>query len=905
MMFDRVYLRIGSGPIAGCQPLTVSLLSSLYALPAFPEVSVRDTLMRHIEDAPWSESFGVAPEQTAAAVSAMLTDVMLATTDFDATKIDLSTLPQNERAKLHLDSLVDLWKAVPDVISAEMRTIQAFLQCSANDALQQVQVIWDRDSIRLTSLERAIVERLEGHHGAVPDNDPDYLRLIVDPKISSAPPGSLLGHIQRHIFDASATRVEDDESLVVLSVRDSLSECEAAAAIAQNWLAKDANLNGSEIGIIVPDIGDYSSYLAEAFAHAGLAVSSLPSGSTRRNVGAEAVLLFVQCRRRPAPAMALASLYASPILCWPKETGYHLATRVMDGDFSPKLSKELKGKSAELYELIRSASPANGRELASQLRQFGKLLSEDEGIIEDVWEARNQITRLAMSLEGAADRSEPDWDVIFKTAGLYQEPAAVKGTYYLGGVSVLRASDTPSRKYRKLIILGFNDGSYPRPSSGTPFFLDSEIALIEEKTGLCLPCQQKQLRQGLELFETQLRSASEQVITLYSERDRLGSFLAPSSSLPLLSRLVEGIKEPADFVAPLERGDGTAWDRLITWRSKPEAARVEPKVIPEFYELDRNLLMLRQTPEGKPRPQSPSSLETLLISPLAWVLSELGARHVPWQPEQLTVALRGSLAHEVFERLFVPDQPIPTDDEIDSSVPELLADRIRAIAPFLQASTWKVEQQALEGEILKSAKHWALVLKSLGATLIGNEFWLAGEILEHPVHGKADCLICLPDGLPLIVDYKKSSTGGRRNRLRAQWDLQVDLYRKMSVRTNDRSTSDELKVAACLEAWSGRPAVAYHLLNDGGVLINGADGLDPSFVEVIEGDIAENANGQLQSRFQHLRAGRMETNAAGDEKFYKNKAYLGVYALSSSPLIKTFMREDGEAAGPSGGATDE
>ena len=263
------------------------------------------------------------------------------------------------------------------------------------------------------------------------------------------------------------------------------------------------------------------------------------------------------------------------------------------------------------------------------------------------------------------------------------------------------------------------------------------------------------------------------------------------------------------------------------------------------------------------------------------------------------------MAHEVFERLFVPDQEIPTDDEIDASVPELLADRIRAIAPFLQASTWRVEQQALEGEIVKSAKHWALVLKSLGATLIGNEFWLAGEILGHPVHGKADCLICLPDGLPLIVDYKKSSTGGRRNRLKAQWDLQVDLYRKMTVRTNERSNPDELKVAACLDAWGAKPAVAYHLLNDGGVLINGADGLDPTFVEVIEGDIAENATVQLKARFQKLRAGLVETNTSGDEKFYKNKAYLGVYALSSSPLVKTFMREAGQPAVASGGANDE
>jgi hypothetical protein len=900
-MFDRAWLRIGSEPIAGCQPLSVALLSSIYALPSYPEGSLRDTLERRLEDAPWTESLEVAPEQTAAAVSEMLSELMLGTSDLDATKIDLSTLPQGERAFQHLGALVDLWRLAPEVMHSNMRTLQAFLNCSSADAIHQVQVIWDRDCISLSCLERAVLLRLEEHHGTIGNTDPDYIRLIAAPKKSSAASDSLLGHAQRYLLDAAATRTNDDDSLSILSVRDSLSECEAAAAIVQKWLATDAELSGSQIGIVIPDVGDYSSYLAEAFAHAGLALSSLPSGAARRNVGAEAVLLFLQCRRRPAPAMALASLYASPILCWPKKVGDHLATKVMDSDFSPKLSKELQGREAELYALIRSPSPSSGRQLANQMRSFGKLLSDDDVVLKDVWEARNRISRLTLALESSPENGEPDWEGIFRLAALYQEPAATKGVYYLEGISTLRAGEVPPRIYRKLIMLGFNDGNYPRPSLGNPFFLDSEITIIEKHVGLGLPSQRQQLLRGLDLFERQLRSASEQAIILYSERDRMGSLLAPSSSLPLLSRLVEEVKDPDDFVVPLGRADGTVWERLVNWQSKPVRLQAEPEVVPEFYEFGRDLLTLRQTPEGKPRPQSPSSLETLLISPLAWVLSELGARHVPWQPEELTVALRGSLAHEVFERLFVPDQQVPTDAEIDVSVPDLLAERIRAIAPFLQASTWRVEQQALEGEIVKSAKHWGLVLKSLGATLIGNEFWLAGEIFGHPVHGKADCLICLPDGLPLIVDYKKSGTGGRRSRLKAQWDLQVDLYRKMTVRTNERSKPDELKIAACLDAWSGRPAVAYHLLNDGGVLINGADGLDPTFVEVIEGNIAEHATARLLVRFNNLRAGLIETNTSGDEKFYKNKAYLGVYALNSSPLVKTFMREDG----PPAGANDE
>ena len=70
-------MRIGAGKIAGCQPLSAALLSCIYALPALPEVSTRNTLERLIEGDPWAESFTAAPEQTAAAVNAIFADLML------------------------------------------------------------------------------------------------------------------------------------------------------------------------------------------------------------------------------------------------------------------------------------------------------------------------------------------------------------------------------------------------------------------------------------------------------------------------------------------------------------------------------------------------------------------------------------------------------------------------------------------------------------------------------------------------------------------------------------------------------------------------------------------------------------------------------------------------------------
>ena len=877
------------GTVTGCQPLSVSLLASLYVLPTFPDASIRECLDRDAERMPWGASYAIAPDQTVAAVANMLRDVMLTTPDMQPSSINIERLPEGSRARLHLESLRDLWAENEAAIPADLRVLKALLECDATDALQPVSIIWNRQNSNLTSLERRVLDHIESHHGKGTESDHDYRRLISDRDVPQASADTLLGHLQRNLINPDLRPMAADDSLCILSVRDSLAECEAAGGIVQHWLEQDATLRGSDIAILLADGGDHVFYLAEVFARAGLALSSLPGGD-ERNIGAEAVLLFLQCRRRPAPAMALASLYSSPLLCWPPETGAQLATAVMDGDFTPRLAKALTGKEAALYDLIRSPSPTSSRQLAEQLRGFGQLLNDDALLRDHMNEAKRRISRLIGELS-AVPPGEPDWDRIIRIAADYRDTPSLRAPYHLGGATVLRSSEAPKRAYRKLLVLGFNDGCYPQAPAGNPFFLDSEIELIREATGLSLPSQAERLHGALDLLTRQLRAASEQTVILLSERNREGGSLAPSSSLPLITRLVEGADSPDAFVIPLDRADGSIWDRLICWQERPDLSPMQQTPVPDGYDLGRNLLHLRQTEDGEPKPQSPSRLEKLLISPLAWVLDELGARHIPWQPEQLNVALRGSLAHEVFERLFVPGAPHPDDQDVEARVPDLLLDRIREIAPFLQSSAWVVERRTLETEIVKAAKHWSRALSSLGAEVVGNEFWLAGEIFGHPVRGKADCLIRLPDGLPVIVDYKKSGTTARRKRLKAQWDLQVDLYRRMSVQADERSRSDVHAIAACVEAWNDLPAVAYHLLNDGGILVNGASDLTDAHVEIVEGDIAENARALIEERLRQLRAGQMVTNTADDEKFFKNKASLGVYALDSSPLVRAFMRE--------------
>lgn len=890
-MFDDCYLRLGRGPFASCTPLTVQLLAGLYALPARDEPDLRGALDNGGEGTPWSASLAVAPEQTLQAVSAMLRQVMLATVDLNPASIRAEALEGGCRARYHLEALLDLWAANEAILPADLARLKHFLASEARDAVQPLKLIWDSNRPDLTPLERAVLERLEAHHGAIEAGDADATRLIGKRQAPAAPEATLAGHVQRFMLDPQAPCRPADDSFAVLSVRDNLSEGEAAAAIIQNWLAQDPTLKPADIGVILPADGAYAASLADAFAVVGLAASTLPAAATRRNVGAEAVLHFVECRRRPAPAMALASLYSSPVLCWPPEVGAALAAAVMGGDYAPRLIEGLSDRAKSLFHLIRSPAPATTAQLKDQLRRFRHLLSEDEVLKDDVVEAKAQLARLAGALGGAADAAEPDFDKAIRFAAAYQPIAARRGAYLLGGVRVMLAHEAPDRSYRKLLVLGFNDGAYPCAPSGNPFFLDSEVALIREQTGLTLPSMASQLDRALALFIRQLRCASEQIVLLLSERDRSGGALAPSSSLPLMARLVERVAAPDDLVVPMVRGAGTIWDRLVAWRARPEFKAIEAPDLPPHLEFGIDLLGLRRKEDGSLRPQSPSRLETLLVSPLAWLLGELGARQVSWAPETLDVMLRGSLAHEVFEQLFPPGSDYPDHDAIAALVPDLLMERIRAIAPFLQSPAWLVERRTLESEIVKAARHWSQVLSALGAEIVGNEFWLSGEIFGHPVHGKADCLLRLADGQAVVIDYKKSSSGGRRKRLRAGWDLQVDLYRRMNVRLDEDSGEPVRRMAAAL-ATNRLPGVAYHMLNDGGVLVNGLAEIESDHLEVIDGDIAEQAVAQIEARFAALRAGRLTINTTADADFFTKKASLGTYALQDSPLIAAFLRED-------------
>jgi hypothetical protein len=882
-VFQDCYLRIGTAPLAGCLPLSAALIASLYALPQPDEPDLIAILQGTPGDWPWAGSLAVAPEQTAQAVGAMLRQVMLATARLDPAEVHAEALPQGSRARVHLGALRDLWRGRPEVAPGDLAVLRAFLDAGAGEALQPVTLIGDPDGAELSALERSVVARLALQHPSAGQADPDYRRLIGERMVPAAPADTLVGHVQRGLLDAGAHAAAPDDSLCVLAVRDSLTEAEAALAIVQRWLRETPGLGQGDIGIIVPEGGAHAAHLAEVAGACGLVLSGLPVTGATRNAGAELVLLFLQCLRRPVPAMAWAALHANPLMGWDSAVGARMARRIIAGEGDPYKGLELDRAGRAMRALLAMPSPETGAELAERLRKLMRRLGGQGTALQmQRAEARGWLAKLLREI--AEDDQPPTWDRLIALAGSYGNGGATRGPVFAGGIAVLHDGELPKRRFRRLLVLGFNDGCYPRKAGGNPLFLDSEVELVAAATGLRLSSRQQALDGALVRFQRQLCAASEQIVLLCSERDGAGKPLVPAASLALIARLVAGVE---DWVTPIGRAG--VWDRLVDWRGRPEFKSATRAAPPLHYDLGRDLLTLRRKDDGTPRPQSPSRLEKLLVSPLAWVLEELGAKHVAWLPETLDVMGRGTLAHGVFEDLFPAGQPVPTPDQAEAGVPALLAARIAGEMRFLQAPEWEVERGVLQADIIRAARHWAQVLADLGAQVVANEFWLEGELLGHPVHGKADCLLLLGDGQPLVVDHKKSSSGTRRKRLKAGADLQVELYRRMRPRVEDGDNGDPGSAAAVLG--QGGAAVAYHMMNDRGVLVNGVNA-PGEHLEAFDDGIAEVALDQLAVRFAALRAGQVHTNASADEAHFYKAVALGTYALADSPLVAAFTRDD-------------
>jgi RecB family exonuclease len=695
--------------------------------------------------------------------------------------------------------------------------------------------------------------------------------------------------LQQRLFEPDAEPVAHDPSAQWVAARDAREEVEVCAGMIQRALAEEGDLAPADCAVLLPAGGGYEPLVESVFRRSGLSVAGLSIPESRRDMGRELVLHYLQACRRPAPHMAVAALVSHPFMPWDAALGHRLALDAVGGDFAFRSGRDaLDQVDQELLAPIRRGvgNPKALREALERLVAMSALAEPDP---EGTWPHRQRAQDAIESVREALARHRSlDWPALLACVQPAALAAAREEPPMRESIAVFTEGHEPWRCVRQLFVLGFTEGHYPAGSSPSPVFTDADRDGLR-RIGLAGETPAEAQARLRDLFRRQLATAGESVTFLLPRRDAGGEALHPSASLAFMARLIAGVEEPEALVLELDRAEDRERVRWLALAEPADPVLPRPLVAGDLH-LGHNLLDL-----GQPH-QSPSSLETLLVSPLGWLLAQLGLTPSDWAPESVDPMLQGTLAHDVFERMFDGIAPIPPASEAEARTATLLRQAIARKAPFLEGAEWHLEVKNLAAEVGRAAIAWALFLGESGARVVKPEVWLAGHLDGLPLKGKSDAILLLPDGRLYVVDYKKSKSDKRRTRMGSGYDLQASLYRIMlETGRDDGGIEDE----ALLELLAGQPAIGvmYYLMNDRKVLADtdGWLGLGMAGVEEMGADVSAQAMALLRERLAAVRKGEVALNSEGDSNAY-GKLGVDFYVLDNHPLVQLFLKPAEEEA---------
>ncbi|HKK31411.1 MAG TPA: PD-(D/E)XK nuclease family protein, partial [Alphaproteobacteria bacterium] len=589
------------------------------------------------------------------------------------------------------------------------------------------------------------------------------------------------------------------------------------------------------------------------------------------------------CRQKPAPAMALAICLASPLMPWPREVGAAMAQQIMGGEYRLDFER-VQGRTAQRMMMLLQEGDRSPETLQAAIREIPELLGDDEGFSGHRERLEGGLHTLNGLLESA---QELDWRTLRRAVRPRVIRSEAPSDFNLEGVTVWTEGQEAWRPVKHLLVLGFARGAYPARRGAGAVFSEPDLEALREQLGLPVDTPARQTARRRALFRRQLGAVTCSVSFLSPRRDASGSSQGPSESLVFMAQLFDGITESESLVCELDTAQGRAQARSVALAS-PASPQPPRAMVASDLALERDLIAMRKDAQGNPRPESPSSLETLLVSPLAWLLRRAGAEPSEWAPEAPDAMLLGSIAHKVLEELFPQGQPIPRADDIEAAIPERVDDALRSMAPFMLGQQWQMELRRFSRGLALAASKWREILVHVNAEVLLNESWLWGQWSGIPVHGQTDQILGLPDDRLLVVDYKRSRSTSRQPRMEKGYDCQANLYRLM-LETGGLKHSDDEALNQRLKQ-ARRIGVVYFLLNDQVALTDSdlpAAGGIPNW-RALGPDVSGQAMDALRERLDEVQRGIVKMNRVDDRDRLKKEAGIEAYALENSPLIPLF-----------------
>jgi len=663
-----------------------------------------------------------------------------------------------------------------------------------------------------------------------------------------------------------------------LVARDVQQEVEIVAGMVQTAVKSGASFD--DIAIVIPRDGWYKDFLIQTFKTFHIPLSRAGQVEEYADLGTQWIFDALQAQDEFAAPMLFASLFSSPLMPYSLAKGQYLASVALDNAWRDKeddikaniLEKFSEETQSLILTIINWQEQTNTQPLNDffeQLEELYPMLNSHESIRLHKKRFKTLLEELNEYLAAFVNAEAKD---LLNQIRPYALQESLEREAFLHSIHVVYETDYMIQEVKHLFVLGFNDGHYPKKLENVGVFSRMNWESLSKDLKLPLAPQEQFYTNAKETFKRQMQCAKETITFMSSALDLQGSRLTPSSSLSDMAFCFHDGKrelEPNELLILLEEEKEVPFFYVTNDTLKTKARKELSSTDLNFAQ---NIFELRKNEDGTLRPESPSSLEKLMISPLGWFFYRQGLEPKTWGIQELDVATQGTIAHGVFEDCFCPKNP--THDLSD--IKDIIQKRIHEYAPFLSQDHRRLEHEQLRTSILKSAEEFKALLIHCDASVLSTERQLTGEIFGISVAGRTDAILNIL-GKNLVLDYKKSGSKGRISRMKEGYDHQLLLYRVM--------LDDE------------NALTAYYTMNDATLVVDQEIDCDENWdfnIVGIEVDCTVNASALLKERIEELINGDIKLNSEGDSKLWEERGVTASYSLESSPLIKLFMKSEEE-----------
>jgi uncharacterized protein YihD (DUF1040 family) len=821
-----------------------------------------------VADAFWQQSYQIDDINTATVIEQNLRYILEALPLGE----DLRAITDSEsRITQYYNDFVTLFDVMDKTRPSQQEVASKWFELHQQAPLFNIEVISLIDISLFTPWQQQVLSTLQSLEKPQSAEN-KALRTKLEAMLNEKKQSSMNTLAKRLFTDNVSDELSLESSLAITRCRDSYQETEFVVAKIQKMIFDD-HIDANSIAVMLPNNEHWQQLVPKMLNQAGIATSNFLASNSQYQwdfqLIKECLTLYVNILSDQVIApMQYAAIVTNPLMPWSQSKGQQLAEKIFAGKLESLLEQE--GCSQVISLLLTPTSIA----VSDWLNQLIELLQFPRDV-RVISKSRLQTLIAQQQLELVGQNKEDVVNLGFVINRFNPSNVSIDNDqpkYQKNSLLLLSENDVLYHQVEQLFVIGFNQDNYEFNTTLSSLFNAENWQELSKQSGLNLThyLVKQDLKQAG--FKQSLANVSDKLIITLSSLDLEGRTVNVSETLTDIAVCVQaqGKVEPEALISNVDTEILSALNQLSTG----EELKFN---LPKQLNLGQDLLASNLDSEGNHRPESPSSLSQMMVSPFAWWLNRNYLTLKDWPVEELTIMLKGTLAHKVFELFFKGKY-----QDVNGVFGQLFERAISEDAPFLATPRWRLERSQLKAEIHQSLVPFVQWCQVEQWQCIATEENLSGELFGLRVRGEADAIFSTPEQT-LILDYKTSKSTGRIKPLESGYEVQTKIYRELYSQMDG---IEQTKINS-----------GYLTLKDSTLLCHQAIntiGCDDSLLNIAElnqyGN-AQSANSEalIADRINQLHQGVIELNSVLDQSDWDKRGHKLEYAFEQYPLVKLFL----------------